>query len=168
MKAIMIALLAIIGLTAPAAANDHESIDSAIAALYDVISGDVGEERDWDRFRSLFADGAMMAAAAGGPDGMGRASIFTPEDYVTNSGPVLLEIGFTELETGRKTFMNGHHMATVLSAYKGLRQDTGETVAVGVNTITLVQIEGDWKIIGVTWMPATDDWQPENVFEPVD
>ena len=35
--------------------QDVASVDAIIAALYDVISGDSGVVRDWDRFRSLFA-----------------------------------------------------------------------------------------------------------------
>jgi len=158
----------IAGLSAPAAAQDGESIDSTITALYEVISGDVGEARDWDRFRSLFADGALLAAGSPGPDGEGRANVITPDGYVTNFGPGLIEIGFKELETRRATYMNGHHMATVLSAYEGIRQDTGETIAVGVNTLILAQMEGEWKVVSVAWMPASQDWPPENVFEPVD
>ena len=34
--------------------DDVISIDSIIDALYDVISGEKGEERDWDRERYLF------------------------------------------------------------------------------------------------------------------
>ncbi len=33
---------------------DVESVDSLMAALYDVISGPAGKARDWERFRSLF------------------------------------------------------------------------------------------------------------------
>src|SRR3954454_24487564 len=39
---------------------DVASIDSIIAALYDVISGPAAKKRDWDRFRSLFAPGARL------------------------------------------------------------------------------------------------------------
>ena len=39
---------------------DVASVDAIVAALYDVISGDPGIERDWDRFRSLFYPGARM------------------------------------------------------------------------------------------------------------
>ena len=34
--------------------KDVSSIDSIINALYEVISGGKGEERDWDRERNLF------------------------------------------------------------------------------------------------------------------
>ena len=33
---------------------DVSSPDAILKAVYDVISGDAGVERNWDRFRSLF------------------------------------------------------------------------------------------------------------------
>lgn len=47
---------------------DVESIDAIMEAVYDVISGDAGEARDWDRFRSLFAAGAALSSV-GRPGG---------------------------------------------------------------------------------------------------
>src|SRR5437762_6292309 len=46
----------------PSAANasDVASMDSIVAALYDVISGPAGKKRDWDRMRSLFIPGARL------------------------------------------------------------------------------------------------------------
>ena len=46
----------------PPAANavDVGSIDSIVAAVYDVISGPAGKKRDWDRMRSLFIQGARL------------------------------------------------------------------------------------------------------------
>src|SRR5882757_7954421 len=47
--------------SAPAAnPADVASIDSIIAAVYDVISGPAGKKRDWDRMRSLFVPGARL------------------------------------------------------------------------------------------------------------
>ena len=34
--------------------KDVSSVDGIIAALYDVISGPVGQVRNWDRMRTLF------------------------------------------------------------------------------------------------------------------
>ncbi len=39
---------------------DVESIEAILHAVYDVISGDAGEPRDWDRMRSLFVPGARL------------------------------------------------------------------------------------------------------------
>jgi len=50
--------------TFPARRSDVESIDSIIAAAYDVISGAAGKGRDWDRERSLFIPGAHLIPTA--------------------------------------------------------------------------------------------------------
>jgi hypothetical protein len=78
---------------------DVESIDAIIAALYDVISGPAGE-RDWDRFRSLFAPGAVLSAMVPRPDGSHPARVFTYEDYVRFGGAYFMENAFFERETG--------------------------------------------------------------------
>ena len=68
--------LAALLLTLPAtvAAQDADpadvaSIDAIITAVYDAISGDAGVARDWDRFRSLFAEGATLSQVGRRPDG---------------------------------------------------------------------------------------------------
>ncbi|MFN2413466.1 MAG: hypothetical protein ABR535_10510 [Pyrinomonadaceae bacterium] len=39
---------------------DVASIGSIMKAVYEVISGDAGQPRDWDRFRSLFHKDAKL------------------------------------------------------------------------------------------------------------
>ncbi len=52
--------IAMVSALAPfAIAGDGDSIESAVHACYDVISGPAGT-RDWVRFRSLFAEGARL------------------------------------------------------------------------------------------------------------
>src|ERR1700741_5646352 len=46
----------------PAKAGDVKSIDSILAAVYDVISGPAGD-RDWNRFRSLFVPEGRLPSA---------------------------------------------------------------------------------------------------------
>ncbi|MCK5484075.1 MAG: hypothetical protein KAJ13_10235, partial [Gemmatimonadetes bacterium] len=48
---------------------DVGSVDSIIEAVYDVISGPAGAERDWDRMRSLFLSDARLIPSFPGPDG---------------------------------------------------------------------------------------------------
>ena len=38
-------------------------MDAIVAALYDVISGPIGQQRDWDRMRNLFVPGARLIPA---------------------------------------------------------------------------------------------------------
>lgn len=156
------ALGAALALAAANPAVAQETPGETIEALYDVISGPVGEARDWDRFRSLLTDHARMTVVTPGEDGVRIASL-SPEDYIERAGPNLVRIGFTETETRRRTYQYGE-LATVLSGYEGVRTDTGETVAVGINTLVLVQQDGEWKIASIAWRPADEAWPVEAGF----
>lgn len=157
-------IAAIIAASAPAHAQ--ESPGETLEALYDVISGPVGEARDWERFRSLFVEGARMTIVLPSEDGTRIVSL-SPDDYIERSAESLVSIGFTETETRRETFLYGE-MATILSAYEGVRIDTGETVAVGINTLVIVK-EGDaWKVASIAWRAADEAWPVDSGFEPAD
>jgi hypothetical protein len=159
---------ALAGLAAlAAAAQAQETPGEALEALYEVISGPVGEARDWDRFRSLFVEGAQMSVVVTAPDGAERVVIVTLDDYIARNGDRLAEIGFTETETRRETFLYGG-MATVLSAYEAVRADTGERIAEGVNSLIIVDDGGQWKIAAIAWRAADADWPVERAFEAVD
>ncbi|MCC5980541.1 MAG: hypothetical protein JJU26_02360 [Oceanicaulis sp.] len=149
------------------AAQAQETPGKALEALYEVISGPVGEARDWDRFRELFLPGAHMNVVVTAPDGGERVVVLTLEDYIERNGERLAEIGFTETETRRETFLYGG-MATILSAYEAIRADTGETIAVGVNSLTIVDDGGTWKIASIAWRAADEDWPVDRAFERVE
>ncbi len=48
---------------------DVESIDAIMTAVYDVISGEAGEARDWDRFMSLFIPEARLIPSGRNQEG---------------------------------------------------------------------------------------------------
>lgn len=135
-----------------------------LETLYDVISGPVGEERDWDLFRQLFVDGARMTVVVPQEDGTNRLATLSPDDYVERAGPNLVTNGFTEVELERRTYHYGG-MATVLSTYEGIYQSTGEVMAVGLNTLVIVKEGEDWKIASIAWRAADEDWPLERAFE---
>jgi len=156
------ALTALSFLGAPAMAQ--ASLDEAINALYAVISGPVGQPRDCDRFREMYLPGAQMTVLVPSEEGPDQVVILTVEDYIARNGTRLEEMGFTETETRRQTFVYGG-LATVISAYTAERADTGETIATGVNTLVLAQDEGEWKIASLAWRPQTEDWSIDQAFE---
>ncbi|MGJ3232446.1 MAG: hypothetical protein ACFE0P_11670 [Oceanicaulis sp.] len=159
---ILFAATALIACAVPAQAQNTPG--EALEALYDVISGPVGEARDWDRFRSLFIEGARMTIAA---PGEARVATLSVEDYIARNGEALSRIGFTETETGRRTYVYGE-MATILSAYEAVRADTGETVATGVNSLVIMETAEGWKIASLAWRPADAAWPPEAGLIPID
>ena len=152
----------------PAAkAEDVASIDAILAALYGTISGDVGQKRDWNRFRSLFYPGAKLI-----PTGMpkdsdtARARLLTPEDYIARSGPLLERIGFHEVEIARKTDRFGH-VAQVFSTYDG-KSKSGEMPAIrGINSIQLFHDGKRWWIVNVFWMQESEKDPIPKAYLPV-
>lgn len=155
---------------APPAADpaDVATLDSIIAALYDVISGPAGRKRDWDRFRSLFAPGARLiptsprrppgtpadAPLTGKEEYAARA--LTPEEYIQRSGPFLEGQGFHERETARRTEQFGH-IAHAFSTYEGRRKaDDAKPFVRGINSIQLANDGRRWWIVTVFWEAETE------------
>lgn len=129
---------------------DVESIDAIIAALYDVISGPAGE-RDWDRFRSLFAPGAVLSAMVPRPDGTAPLRVFGYEDYVRFGGQYFQDNAFYEREAGRDLRRFGN-IANAMSHYESRRApDDPEPFARGINTITLVTDGARWYVVSIAW-----------------
>lgn len=68
---------------------DVASVDAIMKAVYDVISGDAGKTRDWDRFRSLFhKDARLIPTGKNAQTGVVGARAMSPEDYVTRTQDV--------------------------------------------------------------------------------
>lgn len=145
------------GLPAPSD-DDVTSADAIIAALYDVISGAAGEERDWDRWRSLFANGSQLIPTGRRPNSpRAGARFMTIEDYIVGSGPRLEESGFFESEIGRHTVSFGS-VSHAFSAYESRRTAEGEVFMRGINSIQLFDDGERWWIMNVMW----DSERPDN------
>ena len=62
--------------------DDVISIDSIIDALYDVISGEKGEERNWDRERYLFHPEARLIVVRKEDNGILDTKVMTPDEFI--------------------------------------------------------------------------------------
>ena len=140
--------------TAPVtpAANpaDVATIDSIIAALYDVISGPAGK-RDWDRFRSLFIPGARLIPTGVRTTGEAGSRVMTVEDYAQRNGSFFEKNGFFEREAARRTeaFAN---IAQVFSTYESRHaKDEAKPFQRGINSIQLMNDGKRWWIVTVFW-----------------
>lgn len=135
----------------PARSADVASIDAILGALYDVISGPAGQARDWDRFHSLFADGARLIPTAIRPDGSRVMMVWTPQEYVERAGVTLERNGFFEREIGRVTEEFGQ-IAHVFSAYDSKRTLADPApFARGINSIQLRHDGTRWYVVTIFW-----------------
>lgn len=139
----------------PADSADVASIDAIIGALYDVISGPAGEERDWDRLRSLFRPGARLIPTSVRESGEVVMRPLTVEEYIETSGPYLVREGFFEQEIGRETDRFGQ-IAQVFSSYESRHAlDDQEPFMRGINSIQLLNDGERWWVVNVYWANET-------------
>ncbi|WP_029415789.1 hypothetical protein [Brevundimonas bacteroides] len=140
--------------TNAAYASDVSSADAILAALYDVISGDAGQARDWDRFRNLFHPSARLMPT-GLRDSRGVLTPLTPQDYVDRAGPNLVRDGFHEREIARRTETFGA-VTHVWSTYEARRAlADAQPFLRGINSIQLFNDGTRWWVVSVYWQAET-------------
>lgn len=140
--------------TEPKPANpvDVASMDSIIKAVYDVISGPAGKQRDWDRFRSLFhLDAKLIPTGKNAQTGTVAARFLSPEDYIKRANDSFLKDGFFEEEISRHTDRFGN-IAQVFSTYEGRRKkEDAKPFLKGINSIQLLNDGKRWWIMNIYW-----------------
>ena len=178
MRAVILTALAFIATSAyaqdapEADPADVESIDAIMGAVYDVISGPSDEERDWDRFRSLFYPGARLIPTGARPDGVRVANVSTPDEYaeraaaVFRDAPIFQGKGFYEVEATRRVERYGG-VAHVWSTYLSLLEPDGEPFARGINSFQLFHDGERWYVVSIFWQqedeetPVPEPYLPE-------
>jgi pimeloyl-ACP methyl ester carboxylesterase len=134
----------------PGRPEDVSSAEAIVAAVYDVISGPAGRPRDWDRFRSLFADGARLVPTGPRPAGDFGPRVLDAEGYVARAAPVFAKEGFYEREIARRVERYGH-IAHVFSTYEA-RHDAKEAPFLrGINSFQLVFDGTRWWVVTIFW-----------------
>lgn len=143
----------------PANPADVSSIDAIVKSLYSVISGDAGQKRDWNRFRSLFYPGARMIPTGMNPKTKhGGGRVFTSEEYIERSSPLMEKEGFYESEIARRVETFGT-IAHVFSTYQSKHKPTDEKpFARGINSLQLLNDGTRWWVLTIAWSSET----PEN------
>ena len=138
---------------------DVGSIDTILAAVYDVISGPAGKKRDWDRMRSLFIPGARLIPTGPRPGGAYGSRVLTVEDYVTRGNALFEKEGFFEKEIAHKGETFGQ-IAHVFSTYEARHSpDDAKPFIRGINSIQLMNDGKRWWIVTIFWQ-AEDEKNP--------
>lgn len=138
-------------------AEKVSSIDSTISTLYGVISGDKGEERDWDLFKYLFHPDAKLIPTGKNQEGKYGAQYMTPDDYIKTAGNYLVENGFHEVEIN-KTVDTFGNITQVFSTYESFHNKSDKKPFMrGINSIQLLNDGKRWWIINVYWKQETEE-----------
>ncbi|MBT8189849.1 MAG: hypothetical protein KJO29_05430, partial [Bacteroidia bacterium] len=134
---------------------DVKSLDNIMTVLYEVISGDKGVERDWNRFNNLFTHEAKLIPSSADKDGRIKYNVLSPQDYIDSSGAWLVENGFHEKEIKREVQHFGS-LIHIWSTYAAYRSKTDKDPFIrGINSIQLFFDGSRYWIKSIYWTPET-------------
>jgi len=134
-----------------------KTVDSIIETLYAVISGEIGEERDWDLMRFLFKPDAKLIPSGKNKEGVYQVRYMSPDDYVESSGKWLIENGFFEKEIHRTVHAFGN-ITQVFSTYESFHSEKDISPFMrGINSIQLLNDGTRWWIINIYWAQETEE-----------
>ncbi len=163
-KIILLLLLIVFTITAKAQesnikyAEKVKTLDSTLETLYAVISGEKGEERDWNLLKYLFLEDAKLIPSGKNKEGLYVAQYMSPSDYINTSGSWLIENGFFEKEIFRTVNTFGN-VTQVFSTYESFHSETDtEPFMRGINSIQLLNDGKRWWIVNIYWTQES----PEN------
>ena len=134
----------------PEIESDVSTLDGIVHALYEVLSGPAGQPRDWERYRTLFIEGARLIVVVAVTGEKPHARQLTVEDYIRRVEPIFAIEDFWERETSRQTETFGR-VAHVLSSYESLRDPNGLPFERGANSMQLFYDDSRWWVVSVMW-----------------
>lgn len=139
----------------PTIAQDIDPLKSpeGLTDLFlELISGPIGEERDWDQFRTLFAPGAIFySTRPDAPEGK-QVVAHTVEDFIERIGPAYARSGFLEISLGTRVHeFNG--MANVFQSFHA-KNLTGTYDEKGINAYQLTYLNDRWYILSLNFVNA--------------
>lgn len=154
--------------TPEAAAEDVNTVDSIIAALYDVISGPANQPRDWDRFRSLLTPTCQFIPIHRTPEGSPAHRVLTAEEFIQTAGAYFDQNSFYESETARTQDRYGN-LVHAFSTYDSHHTPDDEApFQRGINSIQLLFEQDRWWIANIAWqsewpsLPIPEAYLPTN------
>ncbi len=154
-KPFFIALIGLLLCTSPVTAQDA-SVDKIITDLYQSISFDQDKKPDYERFKSLFTDGAQLISVRDT-----SSYRLTPSNYEKmmneqrSSGKLL---SFVEEELHRKTDHFGNIIQVFSTYMTHLKTPNATDSARGINSIQLIKKNGKWKVASIIWYRESKDY----------
>jgi hypothetical protein len=131
-------------------AEDVSSLEGIMKAFYEVISGPVGEPRQWSRDRTLYIPGVHFVSMSVNAKGEPMVRVTDHQQFVDSTDAELAAKGFFEWEIHREMKRFGN-IAHIFSTYESRITKDGPVIARGVNSIELFWDGKRWWIAGAIW-----------------
>lgn len=134
---------------------DGESVDAIIAAVYDVISGPAGAQRDWDRMRALFLPDARLIPSWRTEEGSIGHRYMSLDEWIDGATAYFSDNAFYEVEIFRVEERYGH-VAQAFSTYESRTEAEGDPFTRGINSFQLLNDGERWWIVNIFWQGESD------------
>ncbi len=137
---------------------DVASPDALLAANYAILSGPLGQKRDWNRFRSLYMPDARLGSVRHAKDGAGLTThSFTVEGFIAFCNDYFEKGSFYEKEISRHADRYGNIMQ-IFSTYESRRDPKDpKPFDRGINGFQLFFDGHRWWIVSALWQAESPD-----------
>jgi hypothetical protein len=134
-----------------AKSEDVQSPETIVAAVYSVISGGKGQQRNWERMRSLFVPDARLIPAIMGKDGHNDVLMLSVDGYIERSGTRLTNDGFFERSIHNEMEQFGN-IVQVWSTYESRHNlEDEKPFARGINSFQLLKDGDRYWVVNIFW-----------------
>ncbi|GAA4278903.1 hypothetical protein [Aquimarina mytili] len=132
-----------------------KTIDGITSKMIELISGDIGEDRNWEEYRNLFLPTAQKISLVQTKEGKSKVRVMNLEEFVRKVGPFYSRDGFKEYAIGL-TVNEFNGIATVFQSYY-CKNLIGTYEKRGINSYQLVFLENRWWIANTLFTPETEE-----------
>lgn len=141
--------------------KDVQSIDALMKASYEVVSGEKGAKRQWERDNYLHH---QMAVYSYFDRGLNKQSTMTLQEFHRETDEMVFETAFYENEVNREVRVFGN-IAHVWSTYETRLEKNGKVERRGINSVQLIFENNRWYIISWTFFGETDENRIPKTFD---
>ena len=125
--------------------KDVQSVDAIIRASYEVVSGEKGAKRQWERDRFLHHPNAVYSFTDRQNE-KSKQLVMSVKDFHQETDNMIMATAFYETEVNRDVRIFGN-IAHVWSTYETRLEKDGPVMRRGINSIQLFYENDRWYII---------------------
>lgn len=143
--------------------KDVATIDGIMKASYDVVSGEAGVVRQWERDLSLHHPNAIYSFQEETNGKLEQVSM-SLADFHKETDTMVAKTAFYENEINREVRIFGN-IAHVWSTYETRLEKNGPVARRGINSVQLYYSENRWWIISWTFDKERNDRKIPQTFD---
>lgn len=132
--------------------QDVKTIDALIKASYEVVSGEKGAKRNWERDKYLHHPKTVYSYYDREEE---KQATMTLQEFHKVTDDMIFETAFYENEVNREVRVFGN-IAHVWSTYETRLEKNGKVERRGINSIQLIFEDNRWYIISWTFCGEND------------